>query len=59
MQRVPAVGERIWVFENEDYAVTEVWWNAETGVATARCVENEPPEEDWISNLRESGFVQS
>ena len=59
MQRVPCIGERIWVLENEDYTVTDVWWNAETGQATVRCVEDNPClDDDWISNLKESGFTK-
>lgn len=58
MQRVPCAGEVIWVCENEAYTVTEVWWDAETGTATARCVESGRPKESWIQNLIESGFVK-
>ena len=58
MQRVPSVGEVIWVHSMEDYVVTDVSWDAETGSATVLCEENEPSDPDWIENLESSGFVK-
>lgn len=58
MQRVPCAGEVIWVREDHAYTVTEVWWVAETGAATVRCVKSGRPKESWIQNLIESGFAK-
>lgn len=57
---VPFNGDRIWVLGIDDYLVTELWYEVSDNTVLIRCVDrrDDPPEESWLANLIEAGFVR-